>query len=117
MLKYFRKRISIEMSDKYENWKRRIEKHDLSHITSRCWEQIDFSYMICFQPSEITKKEFRRFWKWYREEVPEVTSYSGKTEKSFEELMNEDFHAVKRTGTERARMKKKISLVNYKHEI
>ena len=52
------------------------------------------SCVVCYCSSEIMKKEFRRFWKWYREEVLEVTSYSGKTEESFEELMNEDFHAV-----------------------
>ena len=95
------------MSDKYENWRRRIEKHDLSHTTG-CQAQMDSSCVVCYRPSEIMKKEFRRFWKWYREEVPEVTSYSGKTEESFEELMNEDFHAVERTGTEKARMKKRL---------
>src|SRR3989440_2000628 len=66
------------------------------------------SCVVCYRLSEIMKKEFRRFWKWYREEVPEVTSYSGKTEESFEELMNEDFHAVERTDTEKARMKKRL---------
>src|SRR6266480_2269033 len=95
------------MSDKYENWRRRIEKHDLSHTTG-CQAQMDSSCVVCYRPSEIMKKEFRRFWKWYREEVPEVTSYSGKTEESFEELMDEDFHAVERTGTEKARMKKRL---------
>src|SRR5256885_753722 len=95
------------MSDKYEKWRERIEKHDLSHTTG-CQAQVDSSCVICYRPSEIMKKEFRRFWKWYREEVPEVTSYSGKTEESFEELMNENFHAVERTGTEKARMKKRL---------
>src|SRR5256885_17193589 len=95
------------MLDKYEKWRERIEKHDLSHTTG-CQAQVDSSCVICYRPSEIMKKEFRRFWKWYREEVPEVTSYSGKTEESFEELMNEDFHAVERIGTERARMKKRL---------
>src|SRR3989440_10787621 len=69
---------------------------------------MDSSCVICYRSSEIIKKEFRRFWKWYREEVPEVTSYSGKTEEYFEELMDEDFYAVERTGTERARMKKRL---------
>src|SRR5256714_14511709 len=95
------------MSDKYENWRKRIEKHDLSHTTG-CQAQMDSSCVICYRLSEIMKKEFRKFWKWNREEVPEVTSYSGKTEESFEELMDEDFHAVERTGTERARMKKRL---------
>src|SRR5436853_3763556 len=95
------------MSDKYENWRERIEKHDLSHTTG-CQAQVDSSCVICYRSSEIMKKEFRRFWKWYKEEVPEVTSYSGKTEESFEELMNENFHAVERTGTEKARMKKRL---------
>src|SRR5436309_227034 len=95
------------MSDKYENWRKRIEKHDLSHTTG-CQAQMDSSCVICYRSSEIMKKEFRRFWKWYREEVPEATSYSGKTEESFEELMDEDFHAVERTGIERARMKKRL---------
>src|SRR5256885_16015619 len=107
MLKYFRKRISIEMSDKYENWKRRIEKHDLSH-TTRCQAQIDTSCVVCYCPSEIIRKEFRRFWKWYKDEVPEVISYSEKTEESFEELMDENFSTTERTGTEKARMKKRL---------
>src|SRR5256884_7118251 len=95
------------MSDKYENWRKRIEKHDLSHTTG-CQAQMDSSCVVCYRLSEIMKKEFRRFWKWYREEVPVVTSYSGKTEESFEELMDENFHAMERTGTERARMKKRL---------
>src|SRR5436309_13491285 len=69
---------------------------------------MDSSCVICYHPSEIMKKEFRRFWKWYKEEVTEVTSYSGKTEESFEELMDENFHAEDRTGTEKARMKKRL---------
>ena len=81
------------MSDKYENWRKRIEKHDLSHTTG-CQAQVDSSCVVCYRSSEIMKKEFRRFWKWYREEVPEVISYSEKTEESFEELMDENFHAV-----------------------
>src|SRR6266487_2545508 len=98
------------MSDKYEKWRERIEKHDLSHTTG-CQAQVDSSCVVCYRPSEIMKKEFRRFWKWYREEVPEVTSYSRKTEESFEELMDENFHAVERTGTEKARMKKRLVLL------
>src|SRR5437763_14359220 len=54
------------------------------------------------------RKEFRRVWKRDREEMPEVTSYSRKTEESFEELMDENFYAVERTGTEKARMKKRL---------
>src|SRR3954452_22438945 len=69
---------------------------------------MDSPCMVCYCSSEIMKKKFRRFWKWYREKVLEVTSYSRKTEESFEELMNEDFYAVERTGTERARMKKRL---------
>src|SRR5947199_3939262 len=95
------------MSDKYEKWRERIEKHDLSHTTG-CQAQVDSSCVVCYRLSEIMKKEFRRFWKWYKEKVPEVTSYSGKTEESFEELMDEDFYAVERTGTEKARMKKRL---------
>src|SRR5256886_7828521 len=95
------------MSDKYEIWRRRIEKYDLSHTTG-CQAQIDSSCVVCYRPLEIMKKEFRRFWKWYREEVPEVTSYSRKTKESFEELMNENFYAIERTGIEKARMKKRL---------
>ena len=67
----------MKISDKYENWRRRIEKHDLSHTTG-CQAQMDSSCVVYYRPSEIMKKEFRRIWKWYREEVPEVTNYSGK---------------------------------------
>src|SRR5947209_5976400 len=74
------------MSDKYEKWRERIEKHDLSHTTG-CQAQVDSSCVVCYRPSEIMKKEFRRFWNWYKEEVPEVTSYRGKTKESFEEFM------------------------------
>src|SRR5437763_17087739 len=63
---------------------------------------------MCYRTSENMKKEFRRFLKWYKEEVREGTSYSGKMEESFEELMNENFHAVERTGTEKARMKQRL---------
>ena len=95
------------MSDKYENWKRRIEKHDLSHTTA-CQVQIDSTCVICYCLSEIIRKEFRRFWKQYKDEVPEVISYSEKTEESFEELIDENFHITERTGTEKARMKKRL---------
>ena len=95
------------MSDKYENWRRRIEKHDLSHITE-CQAQIDSSCVICYHPSEIIRKEFRRFWKWYKDEVLEVISYSRKTEESFKELIDENFCIIERIGTEKARMKKRL---------
>ena len=95
------------MSDRFRKWKERIEKHDLEHTIGKQRKQWDYSCTICHQPSENTKKEFRRFWKWYKHEIPEVTSYSGKTEENFEELMNENFEAVQRTPTERAIMKKK----------
>src|SRR5438046_1839930 len=54
------------------------------------------------------RKEFKRFWKWYKEEIPEVRSYSGKTEENFEELMKEDFSVKERTGTEKARIRYKL---------
>src|SRR5437763_15990435 len=91
------------MSDKYEKWRERIEKHDLSHTTG-CQAQVDSSCVVCYRPSEIMKKEFRRFWKWYKEEVLEVTSYSGKTEESYEELMIENYNEVVRIGKEKVRI-------------
>ena len=56
------------------------------------------------------KKEFRRFWKWYKDEIPEVTSYSGKTEENLEELLAKDYFDTgkKLTGTEKALMKKQL---------
>src|SRR5687767_2674883 len=96
------------MSDKFEKWKEKIEKHDVNHATSRHQGQVDFSCVVCYQPSRIMKKEFRRFWKWYKNEIPEVISFNGKTEENFEELMKEDFNAIKRTGTEKARMRKRL---------
>src|SRR5437588_9892346 len=56
------------------------------------------------------KKEFRRFWKWYKDEIPEVTSYSGKTEENLEELLVKDYFDIgkKLTGTEKALMKKQL---------
>src|SRR5437763_4280611 len=54
------------------------------------------------------RKEFRRFWKWYKEEIPEVRSYSGKTEENFEELMKEDFSVKERTGTEKAKIRYRL---------
>ena len=57
---------------------------------------------------EIMRKEFRRFWKWYKEEIPEVRSYSGKTEENFEELMKEDFSVKERTGTEKAKIRYRL---------
>ena len=54
------------------------------------------------------RKEFKRFWKWYKEEIPEVRSYSGKTEENFEELMKEDFSVKERTGTEKAKIRYRL---------
>jgi hypothetical protein len=96
------------MSDRYERWREKAEKHDLNHTTLRRNGQKDFSCTICYQPSRIMKKEFRRFWKWYRNEIPEVKSYSRKAEENFEELMNEDFSVKIRTGTERAKLGKRL---------
>jgi len=96
------------MSDRYKKWEKRITEHDTNHDTSGKRKQGDYSCVICHQPSEIMKKEFRRFWKWYKTEIPEVTSFSGKTEENFEELMNENFEIKIPTGTEKARMKKKL---------
>src|SRR5437763_8508060 len=56
------------------------------------------------------KKEFRRFWKWYKDEIPEVISYSGKTEENLEELLAKDYFNMgkKLTGTKRVLMKKQL---------
>src|SRR2546430_7405104 len=96
------------MSDRYEKWREKAEKHDLNHTTVKRNGQKDFSCTKCHQPSEIMRKEFRRFWKWYKEEIPEVRSYSGKAEENFEELMKEDFSVKERTGTEKAKIRNKL---------
>src|SRR6266496_3131467 len=44
------------MSDKYEKWRERIKKHDLSHTTG-CQAQVDSSCVVCYRPSEIMMKE------------------------------------------------------------
>src|SRR5437764_894091 len=54
------------------------------------------------------RKEFKRFWKWYKEEIPEVRSYSGKTEENFEEIMKEDFSVKERTGKEKEKIRYRI---------
>src|SRR2546430_2927452 len=95
------------MSDRYEKWREKAEKHDLNHTTVKRNGQKDFSCTKCHQPSEIMGKEFRRFWKWYKEEIPEVRSYSKKAEENFEELMKEDFSVKERTGTEKAKIRNK----------
>ena len=43
------------MSDKYENWRKKIEKHDLSHTTG-CQAQMDSSCVVCYRSSESWKK-------------------------------------------------------------
>src|SRR2546423_631690 len=96
------------MSDRYEKWREKAEKHDLNHTTVKRNGQKDFSCTICHQPSEIMRREFRRFWKWYKEEIPEVRSYSEKTEENFEELMKEDFSVKERTGTEKAKIRYRL---------
>ena len=42
--------------------------------------------------------------KWYKDEIPEVTSYSGKTEENLEELLAKDYFDIEKrlTGTEKA---------------
>src|SRR5436305_1005875 len=97
-----------KMADRYEKWREKAEKHDLNHTTVKRNGQKDFSCTICHQPSEIMRKEFKRFWKWYKEEIPEVRSYSGKTEENFEELMKEDFSVKERTGTEKAKIRYRL---------
>src|SRR5438874_11026365 len=96
------------MSDRYEKWRERAEKHDLNHTTVKRNGQKDFSCTICHQPLEIMRKEFKRFWKWYKEEIPEVRSYSRKTEENFEKLMKEDFSVKERTGTEKAKIRYRL---------
>src|SRR5213082_1863162 len=96
------------MADRYEKWREKAEKHDLNHTTVKRNGQKDFSCIKCHQPSEIMRKEFKRFWKWYKEEIPEVRSYSGKTEENFEELMKEDFSVKERTGTEKAKIRYRL---------
>ena len=56
------------------------------------------------------KKEFRKFWKWYKDEIPEVISYNGKTEENLEELLAKDYFDIgkKLTGTEKALIKKQL---------
>src|SRR2546429_7487329 len=98
------------MSDRFKKWKERIERHELNHTTGKQQKQWDYSCVICHQPSEIMKKVFRRFWKWYKNEIPEVTSYSGKTEENLEELLAKDYfdRRKKLTGTEKALLKKQL---------
>ena len=98
------------MSDRFKKWKERIERHELNHTTGKQQKQWDYSCVICHQPSEIMKKEFRRFWKWYKDEIPEVISYSGKTEENLEELLAKDYFDIGKrlTGTEKALMKKQL---------
>src|SRR5256884_162648 len=98
------------MSDRFKKWKERIKRHELNHTTGKQQKQWDYSCVICHQPSEIMKKEFRRFWKWYKNEIPEVTSYSGKTEENLEELLTKDYFDIGKrlTGTEKALMKKQL---------
>src|SRR5256885_3082743 len=98
------------MSDRFKKWKERIERHELDHTTGKQQKQWDYSCVICHQPSEIMKKEFRRFWKWYNDEIPEVTSYSRKTEENLEELLAKDYFDIGKrlTGTEKALMKKQL---------
>src|SRR6266487_2803123 len=98
------------MSDRFKRWKEKIERHELSHTTGKQQKQWDYSYVICYQPSEIMKKEFRRFWKWYKDEISEVTSYSEKTEENLEELLAKDYFDTGKTliGTEKALMKKQL---------
>ena len=77
------------MSDKYHIWKDRADKHDLNHSkNSRSKWKVDFSCDRCY-PRTVIKKNFKRFWKWYKIEIPEVQSYSAKTEEIFNEFLNE----------------------------
>ena len=98
------------MSDKYNTWKERAEKHDLNHNTTiRNKVKIDFSCNKCY-PSNLIGKNFKRFWKWYKNEVPEVESYSAKTEDIFIEFLNEgnDFDTGKWNNVTKNRIKGKI---------
>src|SRR5256885_14524136 len=98
------------MSDRFKRWKERIERHELKHTTEKQQKQWDYSCVICHRPLEIMKKEFRRFWKWYKDEISEVISYSGKTEENLEELLVKDYFDTEKklTDTEKALIKKQL---------
>ena len=76
------------MSDKYRTWSNRAIIHDGYHHGSLRGKGIkeDLSCGKC-HPLLVTNKRFIRFWKWYRKEVPQVLSYSGKTEEVLMELL------------------------------
>src|ERR1044072_3223610 len=77
------------MSNKYHNWKKRVEQYnEFEHgpITFRNKKREDYSCKIC-HPQQYTNKRFKRFWKWYSEEIPEAIDYSGKTEDMLHELL------------------------------
>src|SRR5687767_42534 len=93
------------MSDKYEIWKERARKHDLEHAASFKNKQRDVSCEICYPGSEILEKEFRRFWKWFKREIPQVKGHNRNTEENFNTLMR-DFKEGKKTSTEKAKIKK-----------
>ena len=73
------------MSDKYHQWKERIEKHEVTYDIKRF---NDNSCRQCY-PATVTDKKFIRFWKWYREKVLETESFSAKTEEFFNEYLEE----------------------------
>ena len=77
------------MTDKFEIWKERARKHDLEHTTLARNKQKDVSCEICYPGSEIPEKGFRRFWKWFKREIPQVKGYNGNTEENFSTLMND----------------------------
>src|ERR1051326_3916539 len=104
------------MSDKFQHWKERTEKHDLIHDIRKI---NDNSCKQCY-PAAITDKKFIRFWKWYREEVPEVEECTVKTEEFFNEYLEEgqDFGTRKwrrnnRLNSIREKITKLLSSMRY----
>ena len=104
------------MSDKFQYWKERTEKHDLIHDIRKI---NDNSCKQCY-PAAITDKKFIRFWKWYREEIPEVEECTAKTEEFFNEYLEEgqDFDTRKwkrnnRLNNIRGKITKLLSSMRY----
>ena len=99
------------MSDKFEGWKNRSEKHDLNHTTVIRNGQKDISCTRCNEPQESGEK-FQGFWKWYKEVIPEVETYSRITQQNFLEWL-EDFEKPWKslTSTEKAKINNKINRI------
>src|SRR5688572_2572400 len=105
------------MSDKYSTWKTRAEQHDATHFNpDRRRIKEDLSCSQCY-PLIVTNKKFIRFWKWYREVIPQVIDHTSKTEEVFSQYLEvyQEYDSKDRSNRIKGKIGKLLGCMRYEN--